>query len=124
MENKKQDRQRRVIGRPFTKNDARINRSGKPRGFEELRRLAQRIGQELCKDSDGNTLTVAEAVLRKLVQSDDARSLQIFLEYGYGKPPDRLETTGLENNKTLVLHFGHEKEKVEREQRRLLDNGN
>jgi hypothetical protein len=118
------EKNKRVIGRPFSKNDPRINKSGRPRSFDQLRALAQQIGNQLCKDEHGNTLTVAEAVLRKLVQSNDSRALQIFLEYGYGKPVETIEATGLENNKTLILHFGHEREKVERGQQRLLDNGN
>jgi hypothetical protein len=112
---------KRVIGKPFVRGDARINRSGRPKSFDQLRKLAQEISIEKVKDSNGNTLTVAEAVLRKLVQSNESRALQIFLEYAYGAPPTKIETTGFEN-KTLILHFAHEREKVERE--RLLGNGN
>ena len=31
-----------------------------------------------------------------------------FVEYSYGKPPDRLDATGLENKTTLILHYDHE----------------
>jgi hypothetical protein len=112
MENEKQ---RRAIGRPFVRGDVRINRTGRPKSFDELRKLAQQIGHEKVRDSNGVTLTVAEAVLRKLVQSNDPHALRIFLEYGYGKPVDKIETN-LEPRTTLRLFYGHE-----REQRRLLD---
>ena len=117
---------KRVVGRPFVKGkgmDERINRKGKPRSIAQLRALAQQIGDEKVRDANGNLLTVAEMVLRKLCQSNDAQALRAYLEYGWGKPVDTIETIGFESNKTLHLHFGHEKARVEREQRRLLDNG-
>jgi hypothetical protein len=119
MEN---ETKKRVIGRPFVKNDPRINRRGTPRSFDQLRKLAQSIGAELVVDSEGRKLTVAEAVLRKLASSGDAQANRIFLEYGFGRVPDKIETTGLENKTTLILHYGHEKDPEQRE--RLLGDGN
>jgi hypothetical protein len=29
--------------------------------------------------------------------------------------PDKLETNPLENKQTLILHYGHERERIERE---------
>ena len=116
-------KQRRVIGKPFVKGDVWINRSGRPRSFDQLRLLAQQIGQEKVRDENGALLTVAEMVLRKLVQSNDARALQIFLEYGYGAPPTKIDCETLDTKTVLHLHYGHEEKKVESEQR-LLDNGN
>jgi hypothetical protein len=114
MEKQRNGQTRRVIGKPFVKGDPRINRRGTPKSFEQLRKLAQSIGAELVTDGQGRKLTVAEAVLRKLASSGDPQANRIFLEYGFGRPPDKIETTGLEN-KTLILHFGHEKDRVERE---------
>jgi hypothetical protein len=32
-----------------------------------------------------------------------------FVEYAFGKVPDKIETTGLENKTTLILHWPHER---------------
>src|SRR5262249_12805648 len=109
---------------PFVKGDIRINRSGRVRGFDEMRKMAQAIAAEKVVDADGHTLTVAEAILRSWAKSSEPVLQRAFIEYGFGKVPDKLETDSLETKQTLILHYGHEKEKVEREQRRLLDNGN
>ena len=45
-----------------------------------------------------------------------------FVEYAFGKVPDKLETDPLENKTRLVLHYGHERERIERE--RLLGDKN
>jgi hypothetical protein len=43
------------------------------------------------------------------------------VEYAFGKVPDKIESTGLENKKTLILHYGHEFDRLKRERR--LGNG-
>jgi hypothetical protein len=40
--------------------------------------------------------------------SKDWRAKEAFIHFAFGKVPDKLETTGLENKTTLVLHFDHE----------------
>ena len=67
-------------------------------------------------------MSCAEAILRSWAKSDEPQLQRAFVEYAFGKVPDKLETNPLENKTTLLLHYGHEKEKVERE--RLLGNGN
>jgi hypothetical protein len=105
---------RRVIGKPFARGDARINRDGRPRGFDEMRKLAQRIAAEKVVDSDGNSLTVAEAILRSWAKSNEPQLQRAFIEYAFGKVPDKLETNPLENKQTLILHYGHEFKRLER----------
>src|SRR5260370_33897865 len=108
--------------KPFTKGpDPRRNTRGRPKNFDELRRLSQKIGAEKTTDSKGNVMTRIERVLRKLASSSDPQALRIFLEYGFGKPVDKIETTGFENKTTLTLFYGHERERIERERRLLGD---
>jgi hypothetical protein len=112
---------RRVIGKPFARGDARINRDGRPRGFDEMRKMAQKIASETVVDNDGNKRTCIEALLRCWAKSDEPQLQRAFVEYAYGRVPEKLETDSLENKTTLILHYGHEKERVEREG--LLGNG-
>jgi hypothetical protein len=58
---------------------------------DELRRLSQRIGAEETTDNKGNVMTRIERVLRTLAASSDPQALRIFLEYGFGRPVDRVE---------------------------------
>ncbi len=102
--------------KPFTKGpDPRRNTRGRPKNFDELRRLSQKIGAEKTTDSKGNVMTRIERVLRKLASSSDPQALRIFLEYGFGRPVDRVEVGELQPKTTLILHYGHEKERLERD---------
>ena len=95
-------------GVPFTKgDDPRRNLKGRPKSFEAARELAQAISHEELTLKDGRTVTVAEAILRSWAK--DTRHQRDFIEYAFGKVPDKLETTGLENKTSLVLHFDHER---------------
>jgi hypothetical protein len=97
-----------VIGRPFTTADRRINRRGRPRNFDAFRELAQAIAHETTTDKNGNVITIAERILRSWAESKEPMLQRSFIEYCYGKPPDKIETTGLENKTTLILHYAHE----------------
>jgi hypothetical protein len=93
--------------RPFVAGDPRINRRGRPKGFDEFRRLAQAIAHEKVTDKDGNPMTAVERVLRGWRDSKEPALQKAFIEYAFGKVPDKIETTGLENKPVLVVHFGH-----------------
>jgi hypothetical protein len=94
--------------KPFTKGDRRINRKGRPKSFDEFRRLAQQIAHEKV-DKDGELMTRVEAILRNWTTSKQPVLQLAFIAYCYGKPPEKLETTGLENKTTLILHYPHER---------------
>ena len=94
--------------KPFVKGDVRINRTGRPRGFDEMRKLALRMACETVTLKNGRTMSVIEAMLRSWVCSKEP-ALQIkFMEIAFGKVPD-VETSGLENRPTLILHYAHER---------------
>ena len=95
--------------KPFVKGDPRINRKGRPRSFDELRKL----GQETVTTSRGISITLAEAILRSWAESKEPILQKAFMEYAFGKVPDKLETNPLEGRKTLILHYGHESKRLE-----------
>jgi len=69
----------------FVKGDKRINRKGRPKSFDQLRALAQKISHEPIADS--SQMTVAEAILRTMAKENPAR----FVEIAFGKVPDQIE---------------------------------
>lgn len=98
--------------KPFTKNDIRINRNGRPRSFDKWRKLNQQILTELALDSnkqpitiqvvmldkDGNQVikehyaTVAEMIVRTWVRSEKRQ--QQSIEAAYGKVKEEVEHSG------------------------------
>lgn len=103
--------QRKNVGRPFAKGDSRINRGGRPRHFDTFRKLAQRISHEKVIGPDGDALTRAESLLRSWSKSKCPQLQLAFVQYAYGAPPTKIETTGLEDKPTLILHWAHELDK-------------
>jgi len=96
--------------KPFVKGDPRINRKGRPRSFDELRKLGQAIAGETVTTNRGVRITLAEAILRSRAESDEPQLQRAFVEYAFGRVPNKLETSPLEGAKTLILHYGHERE--------------
>jgi hypothetical protein len=72
----------------FTKGDPRINRKGRPKSFDQLRSLAQKLSHEPIIPGEG--MTAIEAILRKLARENPER----FIEIAYGKVPQPVELTG------------------------------
>ena len=94
--------------RPFVAGDPRINRRGRPKGFDEFRRLAQAIAHEKTTDGSGNTITVVESILRSWAHSKEPVLQKAFIEYAFGKVPDKIE--GVQFPKTtLLLRYDHER---------------
>ena len=102
-----------VTGKGFVKGDPRINRLGRPKHFDQFRKLAQRISHEKVIGPDGDTLTRVESILRSWSRSKQPALQLAFVAYCYGKPPEKIETTGLENKPVLILHYAHEFDRVE-----------
>jgi len=77
--------------KPFVKGDARINRYGRPKSFDILRKLAQRIAAEPIAEKNGYTVTRIEAMLLAMSSSKHPSDRKTFLEYAYGKVKDEIE---------------------------------
>lgn len=91
----------------FTKGDPRINRNGRPKSFDALRKLAQSLADEIARDKDGHPIiieghiaTKAEMILRGLSDANPER----FLEIGYGKVPTPLEVSGDMTTKVVITY--------------------
>lgn len=93
---------------PFKKGDPRINRKGRPKSFDALRKLAQEIAHEVATKGgeplviEGHIATVSEMILRQWAQSKDPRLQQAFIAYAYGKVPDKTEISTGENKPIVV----------------------
>jgi len=100
--------------RPFKKgHDPRRNLTGRPKSFDEFRKLVQSIMAETIETKAGR-MTAAEA-MRYAVRSKDPALHRLAFEYAFGKVPDKIEATGLEGKTTLILHFAHERHAIEAE---------
>ena len=74
----------------FTRNDPRINRKGRPKTFEALRKLAVLVAAE--QDEAG--INRALEILRDWAKSKEPVKQAKFLEYAFGKVPERIEQDG------------------------------
>lgn len=79
----------------FVPGDARINRNGRPRSFDGLRRLAQEIAGRkvsglatLSFTPGAADFTNAEDILHDWATSSDFQKQRAFLQIAYGSPPD------------------------------------
>lgn len=102
------------MGGQFVKGDPRINRKGPPMSFMTMRKLIQEIGAEKVLEK-GVERTRIECLVRRWFRSRNPNTQKTLVEYGFGKVPDRLETDGLPDRVTLVLHYDHERKADARE---------
>jgi hypothetical protein len=83
----------------FKKGDPRINRKGRPKSFDALRELAQKISHERLKDTP---VTTIEAILRGMTVSNPER----FIEIAFGKVPQPIDiTTAGEKINEIVIRY-------------------
>jgi hypothetical protein len=83
----------------FVKGDKRINRRGRPRTFDALRKLAVKIAGENVPESE---VTRIEAMLRVMSTSRNPADRALFLAYAYGKPKESIEHSGELTTKVII----------------------
>lgn len=91
------------VGIPFTKGDPRINRNGRPRTFDAVREIAQSICHEELELKDGRKIQVVEAVLRAWAKSPEPQLQKAFIEYAFGKVPDKVHVGDIDGKSTKPM---------------------
>jgi len=77
-------------GKPFKKNDPRINKAGRPKKLPELDVLmAEVLGAE--KNNKSAMLLILSALCRK-AQRGDVRAAELLMDRGYGKLTTKQDT--------------------------------
>ena len=87
--------------------DRRINRRGRPKNFDAFRELCQKICHERVT-LDDEVMTRLEVILRDWAGSKDAQKQIALVQYGYGKPLDKIETN-FAPRRILRLYYAHER---------------
>lgn len=90
--------------KPFIPGDKRINRKGRPRSFDQLRKLAVKIAGETIPAPNGEDITRIEAMLRVLTSSKAPADRALFLAYAYGKPRESLDVTSGGEKLTFIIN--------------------
>jgi hypothetical protein len=102
--------QHKVPGKPFIKGDKRINRRGRPKSFDALRKLAIKIAGETIPNPQGEDYTRIEAMLRVLTSSKAPADRALFLAYAYGKPKEEVDISSGGEAITFIVKRDDEKD--------------
>ena len=82
-------------GKPFTKNDPRINKEGRPVGTKNL---TTKVREALEKIAEGKDYTYEEAfiksLLKKAIVDGDTSTQRLIWNYLDGMPTQKLEESG------------------------------
>ncbi|MBN1355515.1 hypothetical protein JXA40_04490 [bacterium] len=75
----------------FRPGDPRINRKGRPKSFDQLRQMAQKIALELIEDpvNKDDKIRRVNQILRDM--AENPKTQKDFLEIAYGKVPNKVE---------------------------------
>ena len=92
-----------ITGKGFKKGDPRINRKGRPRNIDALRKLAQQVAvEEVGVNGNNEIMTRIELILRAWALSKNPHLQKAFIEYAYGKVPDKHEVTGADGRAIII----------------------
>ena len=85
---------------PFKKGDKRINRKGRPKSFDKLRKLAIKIAAE---EAANTGMSRVQLMLMAMASSKNPADRKLFLEYAYGKVKDEVDITSAGDKLTIRL---------------------
>ena len=88
--------------KPFVKGDKKINRLGRPKNFDQVRKLAQKIAAESLEGAEA--ISRIEALLRVMTTSRNPADRKTFLEYAYGKPKEEVVVGGEGKIEIVITH--------------------
>jgi hypothetical protein len=82
----------------FIRGDPRINKKGRPRSFDQIRKLAELVAAE----QDESGVNRALEILRDWAKSKEVAKQAKFMEYAFGKVPDQIGINGEVLTKVLI----------------------
>jgi hypothetical protein len=93
--------------KPFVKGDPRINRNGRPRSFDALRKLMQTKAGEIATDADGKPIErdgkpVTNAEMFVEAWMKDKKQRRSFAEFAWGKPVEEVEVKNTGDLKVVI----------------------
>lgn len=84
----------RSLSTRFVKGDPRCWRGGRPKTFNAVRKLVQQISNEEVTDKNGEKMRRIEKIMRSWATSQSPILQLSFIQYGFGKPPEKVEVEG------------------------------
>lgn len=87
---------------PFVPGDPRINRKGRPKTADAVRKLAQGIAYEEV-EKNGEIFSKIELIFRDWVSSKMFEKQLAFVQYAFGKAPDEAAFEG--RDVTIVVNW-------------------
>jgi hypothetical protein len=97
-----------VTGKGFKKGDPRINRNGRPKSFDALRKLMQEQAGEIALDANGNPITDKNGRPRTNAEMfveawmKDRKQRKAFAEFAWGKPKEEIELNQSGQTKVII----------------------
>lgn len=99
-------------GKPFEGGpgkDPRINRNGRPRTMDALKKFTLAMLHEKAFTGDGKPIIIdghhatnIEVVMRSMISSKDWRQREKALEIAYGKVPQAVEVSGADGGPVVI----------------------